>query len=207
VGKPPAVTQTLDELVMLLQASLSIANTERWALEQGEEPPPQALAGLLRTSAYEVTVVDHFHRLARRHFESRSYRAVWERPFHTGTQGRPPSVDVSLFRAEEGTETRIELGLYTKAKVNSDAAKLHQLREISLPGYGTVRNLIALWDVKSTRLTAAEGTKAMKRFKRDAAAISTNAFTVNPLLASAVDLFVVEPAAHRYAVIGLFEIQ
>lgn len=49
--------------------SLSIANTERWALERGEPSPPPALAGLLRTSAYEVTVVDQFHRLVRRHFE------------------------------------------------------------------------------------------------------------------------------------------
>ena len=54
---------------MLLQASIEIANTERWALERGEKPAPAALGGMLRTGAYEVTVVDRFHRLARRYFE------------------------------------------------------------------------------------------------------------------------------------------
>lgn len=206
-GKPPAVTQALDELVMLLQASLSIANTERWALEYGEQPAPTALSGLLRRNAYEVTVVDRFHRLARRHFERGGYRAVWERPFPTGSRGRPPTVDVSLFDAQEQVESRIELGSYGKSKLESEAAKLHQLAGAVLPGYGTVVNLIALWDVRSTRLTRGEGKTAIDRFKSDASAVSTGAFTVSPLLASLVDLFAVEPGDHRHAVVALFKVQ
>lgn len=205
-GKPPALTQTLDELVMLIQASLSIANTERWALEHGEQPPPQVLAGLLRDSAYEVTVVDHFHRFARRHFERGGDRAVWERPFPTGRQGRPPSVDVSLFNAQGASETRIELGIYNKAKLSLEAAKLQGLATTTAAGYPTIRNLIALWEVRHSRLTKTEATSAMKKFKADATKVSTSAFTVSPLLASAVTLFAPDPKKGRYAVVALFEV-
>lgn len=205
-GRPAALTETLDELVMLLQAAISIANTERWALERGEQTAPPALTGLLRHDAYEVTVVDHFHRIARRHFERADLRAVWERPLQTGTPGRPPSVDVALFDSLGGLETRIELGLYTKAKLRSDATKLHGLAAKTLQGYASVVNHVVLWEVKSSRLTDAEANKSMTKFKADAVAVSADAFSVTPLLASAVDLFVVEARRHRHAVVGLFDV-
>jgi len=191
---------------MLLQASISMANTERWALERGEQPPPPVLTGLLRNSAYEVTVVDQFHRLARREFEKGGYRAAWERPFPTGSQGRPLSVDVSLFHSLNTTETRIELGTYTKKKLKEDATKLRDLRATTLLGFETVLNLIALWEVKSERLTGAEATKSMRKYKDAAADLSIGTLAVSLLLASAVDLFSVSPDDHRHVVVGLFEV-
>lgn len=95
---------------MLLQAAIEIANAERWALEIGDAPAPPSLQQTLRRSAYEVTVVDVLHRVARRYFDQHGYRAVWERAFLTGQRGRPESVDISLFESATGSETRIELG-------------------------------------------------------------------------------------------------
>lgn len=192
---------------MLLQAAIEIANAERWALERGEPPRPAALAGMLRTTAYEVTVVDAFHRIARRHFERGSFRSVWERPIRTGRQGRPYSIDVSLFRESDGTETRIELGLYTKAKLGEDADKLHrQSANGVLADYPTVINLLAFWEIKSTKLTHAEARDSMRRFKTDAGSVSGGGLTVSALLASSVDLFVAETGDHRHATVGLFEL-
>ena len=191
---------------MLLQASLAISNTERWALEWGDNDPPAALKGLLRTDAYEVAVVDSFHRIARRYFEQNGYYAAWERPFPTGQQGRPYSVDVSLFHSASGTEVRLELGGYTKAKLKSDAKKLHDLTSQTLSGFGTVQNHVLLWDLMSSRLTEKAATRAMKKFKSHAADVSTGGLLVEPLVASAIDLFVAEPGKHKHAVVALFDI-
>src|SRR3954454_17529480 len=79
VGKPPTLTTALEELVVVLQGAIELANVERWVLEHGEADPPSGLSGALRKSAYEVTVVDRFHRLARRDFDRRGYVSVWER--------------------------------------------------------------------------------------------------------------------------------
>lgn len=157
---------------MLLQAAIEIANTERWALERGEQSAPAALAGMLRKTAYEVTVVDGFHRIARRYFERGGYRAVWERPFPMGGKGRPLAVDVALFGADN-TETRIELGIYSQTKLKSDAEKLHKLATETLPNYPNVVSRLALWEIKSTKLTAKKATDAMNSFKSGAAAAST----------------------------------
>jgi hypothetical protein len=148
--------------------------------------------------------VDHFHRIARRQFERSGFRAVWERPFPTGKRGRPPAVDVALFAVANGAETRIELGLYSKTKLRDDATKLAALSP--MPAFPDVTNLIALWDVRSDRLTQQQATAWMKTFRDHAAAISTSAITVAPLMASAVDLFSADPADTRYVVVGLFKV-
>jgi hypothetical protein len=207
-GRPPAVIQALDELVMLLQASISIANTERWALERGESAPPPALTGLLRDRAYEVTIVDIFHRLARRHFEQGGFRAVWERPFRTGARGRPFSVDLSLFDPTGGAERRVELGAYSKAKLEEDATKLKRLSlEAAVPGFGNVESFVALWAIRSDKLTSQRATVWMHTFKTDAAAVSANStFSALPLLSSSVDLFAANSEEHRYATVGLFQV-
>jgi hypothetical protein len=195
----------MEELVVLLQGAIETANVERWALEHGENPPPAGLKGLLRTTAYEVTVVDAFHRLSRRHLERHGYVGVWERPLLTGRRGRPKSIDVSLFHDATKKETRLELGLYTKMKLREDAKKLHDERENpGVPGYTIELNLLALWELRPLKTTSQVIDDWMKQFVTDAAAVSTTRFTVEPILASTVDLFAAETGGHRYAVVGLF---
>lgn len=87
---------------------IELANVERWVLEHGEADPPSGLSGAPRKSAYEVTVVDRFHRLARRDFERRGYVTVWERPLTTGNVARPKVIDVSLRTAL--AQFRLDLG-------------------------------------------------------------------------------------------------
>lgn len=206
-GPPPPDIKPFEELVVLLQAAIETANIERWVLEHGETPP-RGLKGMLRKNAYEVTVVDAFHRLARRHFERHGFVGVWERPLHTGAQGRPKTIDVSLFDTANKRESRIELGLYTKGKLKKDALKLHQERlKHGLPGYSIDANFLVLWELRESKTTAAVVSSWMATFKKDAKAASTNAFTVEPLVASTVDLFAAADSGHRYGVVGLFRVQ
>jgi len=198
----------MEELIVLLQAAIEAANVERWALEHGEARPPAGLKGLLRTNAYEVTVVDAFHRLARRHLERHGYVGVWERPLLTGRRGRPKAIDVSLFHDATKKESRIELGLYTKSKLRDDARKLHREQgNPGLPGYEIEFNLLAFWELKPAKTTALVIDDWMQTFINDAADVSTADYTVQPLLASTMDLFAAETSGHRYAVVGLFEVR
>lgn len=208
VGRPLALSQQRDELVMLLQASIEIANTERWALEIGDLPPPPSLQHALRTTAYEVTVVDVLHRVARRYFERHGCRAVWERPFRTSQPGRPEAIDIALFDAAARTETRLELGLYSARKLSEDSTKLSRLAATSLPDFETVENLLLLWEIDGNALTQATSRSAMTRFKRDADAAfrDEDPWTVTPILASSVDLFVSRNGASRCATAGHFEL-
>ena len=194
---------------MLLQASIEIANAERWALEIGDRPAPSSLRQNLRRTAYEVTVVDIFHRVARRYFDRHGFRAVWEQPFHSGGRGRPESVDISLFDSAAGESTRLELGLYSKTKLKDDARKLEKLASNTLGAFRLVDNLLLLWDVREQRLTQATATAAMNTFKIDAAtatAALSSGMTVAPVLSSSVDLFVAKSAGARHATVGLFSV-
>lgn len=193
---------------MLLQASIEIANAERWALEIGDLPTPAGLQPNLRRSAYEVTVVDVLHRVARRYFDRLGYRAVWERPFRTGSRGRPESVDIALFDSASQREVRLELGLYSAAKLRDDSQKLARLSTTPLDGFGTIENILLLWEVTEEKLVQATARDAMRKFKVDAASALAAGAThrVAPLLASSVDLFVAESGAGRRATAGLFEL-
>jgi hypothetical protein len=207
VGKPPALTTELEELVVVLQGAIELANVERWVLEHGEQAPPAGLTGLLRRNAYEVTVVDRFHRLARRDFERRGYVSIWERPLSTGQVGRPKAIDVSLFKTAQNEEVRLELGLYTKKKLADDAKKLfNETGKPCLVGYTVARNLIALWNLREQKTTQAVARDWMSRFKSDSAAVCTNTMTVTPLVAWTMDLFVAEASGARYTIVGLFEV-
>jgi hypothetical protein len=202
------LTQELGDLVMLLQAAIEIANVERWALALGDEPPPPNLQQKLRTSAYEVTVVDVLHRVGRRFFDQQGWRAVWERQFPTGKPGRPEAVDLSFFSAQEPVETRLELGLYTKAKLQADSQKLARLDEDKLEGFETTANLLLLWKVVSERLTEQVTIDAIHEFKKDSQAVSADqAWTVTPLLASSIDLFSAGEGTARYATVGIFRLE
>jgi hypothetical protein len=206
-GKPPTLTSELEEFLVLLQGAIELANVERWVLEHGEDDAPEGLNGLLRRNAYEVTVVDRFHRLARRDFERRGYVGVWERPLQTGLAGRPKAIDVSLFDVKAKEEVRLELGLYTKTKLRSDAKKLLAERTNGLiDGYSVTRNLLALWQLREQKTTQAVARTWMARFNADASAVSTSSMTVTPLVASTMDLFVAEANRARYAVAALFEV-
>jgi hypothetical protein len=196
-------------MVMLFQASIEIANAERWALEIGDSPVPAPLQQALRRSAYEVTVVDIFHRIARRFFEQYHYRAVWERPFQTGKAGRPEAIDIALFDAEAHEETRLELGLYSRTKLKSDATKLARLAADFIQGFETVHNFLMLWEITEERLTKITSRTAMEAFKADSAEITLaqGAYVARPLLASSIDLFVAKSGASRQATIGLFQME
>jgi hypothetical protein len=193
---------------MLLQASIEIANAERWALEIGDTPAPASLQQSLRRSAYEVTVVDALHRVARRYFDQHDYRAVWERPFQTGMRGRPESIDISLFEIAAERETRLELGLYSKSKLSEDAKKLARLTLTALEGYGTILNLLMLWEINEERLTADTARTTMAKFKAhsNGLVIEHGTYAIVPLLASSVDLFVARSGASRHATVGLFSV-
>jgi hypothetical protein len=197
----------MEELVVLLQAAIETANVERWALEHGEAAAPAGLKGLLRKNAYEVTVVDAFHRLARRQFERLGYVGVWERPLLKGTRGRPKTIDVSLFDITGKKETRIELGLYDKSKLRSDAQKLREEADLpGLPGYVVEANHLLLWQVRSDKTTDQVLSDWIESFVADALEVSSQEFDVRLLLASTVDLFAAGPRASQYAVVGLFEV-
>lgn len=212
IGKPPALTTDLVEYLVLVQGAIEIANVERWALDHGNSPAP-AIAGLLRDSAYEVTVVDVLHRLARREFEKQNVFAVWERPLATGKKGRPRTIDISLFdRPAPGStttleETRIELGLYSKKKLKDDATKLHDERSTPYAkGYSVGRNILLLWDVEDAKNSKIAAKAARDLFVKDAAAASTKKRTVALLVCSCVDLFAANDGDHRVARVGLFEV-
>jgi hypothetical protein len=208
IGKPQALTQELDELVMLLQASIEIANAERWALEIGDAPIPASLQANIRRNAYEVTVVDALHRVARRYFDQHGHRAVWERTFQTGKPGRPESIDISLFNDVSHTETRVELGLYSKLKLREDARKLARLVGTAADEYPGVQNLLILWEITEKKLTRSLVVQAMSDFKTDAASlqIDSGQQVIKPLLASGIDLFVGMRSASRCATVGLFKL-
>jgi hypothetical protein len=206
-GRRAALDIELGELLILLLGSIELANVERWALQHGERSAPPGLEGLLRTSAYEVTVVDRFHRLARRDFERQGYVSVWERPLTTGQRGRPKTIDVSLFDTSASEETRLELGLYTKTKLRDDAQKLFDERANPfLDGYSVRHNFIALWALREQATKGDTARQWMRTFLADAAEVSTDAMTVRPLVASTMDLFIADANHARYAVVGLFEV-
>jgi hypothetical protein len=205
-GRPPADKAILDELVMLLQAAIDLANTERWALERGELKAPTEVAHNLRQDAYEVTVVDQFNRIARRFFERQGYRSVWERPFRTGKRGAPKSVDVAAFNEAKQSELRIELGRYSKGKLREDAVKLALLIPDALPAYSDVMNIILLWEIIRTKATKKAVVSSMSRFEADALRASGDKCTVAAVLASSTELFVAEPRRQRHVTVGVFEV-
>jgi hypothetical protein len=104
VGKPPTLTTELEELLVVLQGAIELANVERWVLQHGEQAPPAGLNDRLRRNAYEVTVVDRFHRLARRDFERQGYVSIWERPLKTGKRASESGRCVAVpYRPQRGS--------------------------------------------------------------------------------------------------------
>lgn len=217
-GPPPALTNELEELVVLTHGAVEATNVERWALQFGAPPAPD-LVGALRRSAYETDVVGTIHTLAQRYWERRGEAAVWERPFPTGQRGRPPAVDIALFNAATGTETRIEFGLcsvtaagnLTRTKLAEDVEKLVDLAPSTLDNYPNVRNYVILWhQFRGPRLTMTKARRvAVRRMFVDFAASVTDRLegaAVTMMMVSGGPLFSETANLRHWVAVGLFSV-
>ncbi|MBM7331362.1 hypothetical protein JS562_51680 [Agrobacterium sp. S2] len=214
-GRPASrIAKNLQELVMLTQAAISIANTERRVLDRVGNSIREKNKTLLpssvdseRTSAYEVTVVDLFYQLGQQSFAAHGSAPIWERPFKTGKRGRPKAVDVALFRHSHHEETRIEFGAYSKSKLKKDAKKLRDLTGSPLiPGISSVSNYAILWNERDTRLTAASVNQWTLNCEADAASASSTSMVVTLEMTSSVDLFSEVASQYRVADVAIFSV-
>lgn len=204
-GKPSADFQWFDEILMLTQAAISVANTQRWALSW-DLPPGVASQG--RGAAYEVTVVDQFHQLGQRYFANRNETAVWECPFPTGGVGRPPAVDVVLYNNDGTIKTRLEFGIFTPKKLKDDAEKLHKMAARFLKENPKARNFVVLWHEERRKLSDVRIQTQVTQFA-DAATKAIAAIPGMGIalgLASGVDLFAAEKESHRVIYVAIFEV-
>lgn len=208
-GRPTALTNELEELVVLTLGAIESSNVERWALAFGAALPP-ILPGTLRTNSYETEVVGSVHRLGQRYWERRGEAAIWERPFLVpGQTGRPPAIDIALFNSVAGTETRVEFGLYTKTKLGKDAEKLAKLSATTEDGFGTVTNYVVLWLDRNDKLTGPARRRLVRRFQGDAEAVASvdvPTMAVELLMISGCDLFTDRAGNNHWVAAGLFKI-
>lgn len=194
-----------DEWAHLLEGALESANVTRWVLERGQTVAPTGLGGTLRKHAFEVSVVDQFHRLAQTWFARADVAAVWERPFPTGRRGKPLAVDIALFNETKKTEKRLEFGKYTKTKLRDDSLKLANLTGTTIMDYPKVENFVLLWEEHADRSNSRENLETTSRaFSQDAAAIT--AANVRHRITTCVDLFATTASQAHTAVIGVFEV-
>jgi hypothetical protein len=116
---------------------------------------------------------------------------------------------VSFFHVARQEERRIELGLYSKTKLRDEAAKLYKAKtNPGLANYSVVQNLIMLWQLREDKTSGEVIGKWMADFRKDAKAVSVgSAYSVRALLTSTVDMFASEVSGHRFAVVGLFDVQ
>ena len=165
-GRPTQTARgNLNELVMLMEAAVALANVERWVQESvsaaarakaGSSILTDAIKNAGKRDSYEVSVVDGFMRLGAISFAAHGSEAVWERTFPTGKKGRPLSVDVCLFNGKRKEEARVEFGLYTLSKLRSDAKKL--AIDLSAPEPHDVSNFVMLWRTRESGVTATDKT-------------------------------------------------
>jgi len=217
VGKPSSVdAHNLDELLMLLQAAVSLTNVDRWLQQRTIELAietknmaasivPTRVRDAAKREQYEVSVVDEFVRLGAQSFAMRGSEVVWERPFHTGRPGAPPAVDVSLFHAGRDEESRIEFGFYSRPKLQRDAQKLLALS----PNRSTkvVTAYLALWEVVDGAHRAADTDRWRTRCVDDANWVTARINgSVVLRVASTQDLFVAEPGRHRFVRAAIFSV-
>ena len=173
----------------------------------------------MRVASYETDVVGTIHRMGQRYFERRNEAAVWERPFPTQQPGRPPAVDIALFNATAGRETRVEFGICptngsgkpTKVKLNSDAEKLHSLVGSTEPLFPEVDNYIVLWHEHRGSTVSMTG-KRRQTDLADLKAIATdvthaaNGYATTLLMITCGALFPDRTDEHHWVTVGLFEV-
>lgn len=198
---------------MLAQAAISIANTQRWALDrvlrslqtENATALPES-ADSERTHAYEVTVVDTFVQLGQQSFAAHGSTPMWERPLRTGKRGRPKAIDVSLFNKGNSEESRIEFGMHEPGKLAEDAQKLlGSVGDALIDYHQWVRNYIIIWRERGEPNTQSNARAWVKLCEEEAKAVITPLGTVALLIASSVDLFAEEAKQHRVADVALYE--
>lgn len=189
----------------LLEGALESANITRWILDRDAPQLPSGLSAKERHHAFEVSVVDEFHRLGQRSFERSGQAAMWERPILTGRRGRPESIDIALFDQTAGAETRLEFGIYSATKLKEDSEKLARLAPSTLAGFPQTDGFVLLWsETTSLPNSGRELVKASAKFS--AAAAKVTAATVTHLATSAIDLFSSELDKPRMATVAAFQV-
>lgn len=136
-------------------------------------------------------------------FAAHGSEAVWERSFPTGKKGRPLSVDVCLFNAKRNEEARVEFGVYTLAKLRSDAKKLAV--DLSAAEPHKVSNFVMLWRTREKGVVVTS-TTWRDTCIRDAKAASTPTHEVKMEVASEQDMFVARSADRRKVQVALFSV-
>lgn len=215
-GRPPALTEALEELLVLTFGAVATTNVERWALAFGAATPPD-IPGTMRRASYETDVVGSIHRLGQRYWERRGEAAVWERPFPRPGRGRPPAVDIALFNAVTQTETRVEFGLFsdsargepTGAKLADDSAKLLELSSESHEDFPHIANYVVLWHEfrgPRTSMTTKRRNAMRTRCREFAASASTDDLTVDLLMLTGGHLFPDVDDEHHWIAVALFRV-
>lgn len=206
----------IEEFVMLAQAALTIANTERRVLHR-DAPKGLGLADSRldaeANNSYEVTVVDRFFTLSQRAFERRGQIALWERTIPKPAdakerRGSRKSIDISLFHEISATETRLEFGFFSPKKLAADASKLHELRGSLADGYSRTKNYLVLWMELADEKLAKKINDRKKAFSEaaEAANASATGYEVTLRLASGVDVFSESKNKSRVTYVALFEV-
>jgi hypothetical protein len=212
-GRPTGAARgNLNELVMLMEAAVALANVERWVQESVSAAARAKAGATILTDAikkagkrdsYEVSVVDGFMRLGAVSFAAHGTEAVWERSFPTGKKGRPLSVDVCLFNGKRKEEARVEFGLYSLGKLKSDAKKLAV--DLSAAEPHSVLNFVMLWRTREAGITTTDKTWR-NLCLQDAVNASTSTYEVKMEVASEQDMFVAGSADRRKAQVALFSV-
>lgn len=202
----------LNELVMLMEAAVALANVERWVQDSvtttarakaGDSILTDAVRSAGKQDSYEVSVVDGFMRLGAVSFAAHGSEAVWERTFPTGKRGRPLSVDVCLFNAKRDEEARVEFGTYTLAKLRSDAQKLAV--DLSAPENHSVTNFVMLWRTRESGVVASDRSWR-DTCLADAQKTSSSKYEVKMEVASEQDMFVAGSNSKRKVQVALFSV-
>ena len=205
-GHPAEREQNLHDLLRLTIAAAEIASTRREALDEvGKVYTDVGLPAALndyRHATYETSVVYEFSLLAREDFARHNNVPVWERPLAWLAPGKTywssGHIDIALFSAARGVETRIEFGkaeirsqarpLPRDVKLESDALKLFEAqssrrrsRADSNEGMKHVENFVVVWDERDSRassrgaakFTAAKGEHWLQMCQKHAQAAKT----------------------------------
>ena len=195
---------SLNELLMLTEASISLTNIQRWTQERVTEEAlnnlegggrasivPGTLRNSSKTAQYETEVVDTFLHISAQSFAYHGSEALWERPIRTGKRGRPISIDVSLFNAEKGEEARIEFGFYSKTKLRQDSDKLWQIQAAAVDNIPnmTVANFLILWQLSNGRASKETANQWLRQCNIDSRATAPAGAETLVRAASVQDLF------------------
>lgn len=148
----------LNELLLILEAAVTLAYVERW-VQRVVETNTQSTSKFTLTHLpgkkhpYEVSVVDSFIRIGAVSFAAHGSIARWEWPFPNGKRGPDQRVDLCLINPGKTEESRIEFGTFDKKKLLKDAEKLYSLKQQPSKYLGggahTISSYVMLWRVNT----------------------------------------------------------